>query len=36
MGEKKLSRGWMEVENLRRVMQEIRAERLEPPPEYVG
>ena len=24
-----------EVENLRRVMQEIRAERLEPPPEYV-
>lgn len=23
-----------EVENLRRVMQEIRAERLEPPPEY--
>ncbi|KAI8993903.1 DUF1793-domain-containing protein [Trametes punicea] len=25
-----------EVENLRRVMQEIRAERLEPPPEYTG
>ncbi|KAI0358680.1 DUF1793-domain-containing protein [Trametes cingulata] len=25
-----------EVENLRRVMQELRAERLEPPPEYTG
>ena len=25
-----------EVENLRRVMQEIRAERFEPPPEYAG
>ncbi|KAL7281458.1 hypothetical protein ACG7TL_004773 [Trametes sanguinea] len=25
-----------EVENLRRVMQEIRADRLEPPPEYAG
>lgn len=25
-----------EVENLRRVMQEIRADRLEPPPEYTG